>query len=346
MTLLELLVVVAILAILASVAIQTTSELGDQTRFEATQKSVESFRGAVLGPQGQTAPDGSPILSGFLSDMGRLPICSAVTNNSGNAVGALLELYSETLPAGLRRYEVYSANSGNTTAIYAAGYSSTNNSQVFGSLADGFIRVPAGWRGPYIRKPSNMFTLVDGWEKPMVSRWDIGTNVFMVPTWPTALLQFPDNSIVDPYTPILMPGREVAGVFTTSGFEGAPVVAGAYSGQFDSVISSNEIRNDIVVQVTAPVGKYSTTNSFPLLLMIYGPNPNVALDNRPLQVYAQQTVFAAAQTQFTLTGSVAPTVGVRVVRAILRTSLTGSVRSPPIVVPITRFTQSINIPLP
>jgi prepilin-type N-terminal cleavage/methylation domain-containing protein len=351
MTLLELLVVVAILAVLATVAIQSTTEIGDQTRFDATQRTVSTFRGAVLGPEGQVAPDGSSILSGFLSDIGRLPRSTSITTPSGDSVAALPELYSETLPPGLKRYEVYNVNSGNTTAIYASGYISTNNSQVFSSAGD-IIRVPAGWRGPYIRKPSSMFTMVDGWEKPIVSRWELGTNIFDLSIWPSALLEFRTDPAAfgygadQIYTPVLTAGREVAGIFTTSGFEGSPAGGGVYSGQFESLVSLNEIRNDIIVQITAPAGKYSTTNSFPLLLMAYGPNPNVVADTRPVQVYAQQTVFAASQTQFTLAGTVAPTVGVRVFRAVLRTGSTTSVRSPAIVVPITRYTQSINIPLP
>lgn len=358
MTLLELLVVVAILAVLATVAIQSTTEIGDQTRFDATTKTVATFRGSVLGPENQVAPDGSAVLSGFLSDIGRLPRSTSISTPSGDLVGALPELYSETLPTGLRPYAVYTVSAANTTASYASGYNSTNSTQVFGSLTDGFIRVPAGWRGPYIRKPSSMFTMVDGWEKPIVSRWDLGTNTALLQTWPTGLLEFRADlssfgyGVDQAYTPVLLPGRDVAGLFATSGFEGSPMGAGVYSGQFDSLISSNEIRNDIVVQVSAPAGKYSTTNSFPLLLMAYGPNPNVTADTRPLQVYVQQTVFAASQIQFTLTGSFAPTVGVRVFRASLRTnsvastSSTNYVRSAPIVVPITRFTQSINIPLP
>lgn len=357
MTLLELLVVVAILAVLATVAVQSTTEIGEQTRYEATRKTVDTFRGAVLGPEGQLAPDGSAVLSGFLSDVGRLPVSTAIQNSSGQEQGALVELYSETLPAGLRQYAVHTVSTSTTTATYAANYSPLHTNEAFGSLAAGFVRVPAGWRGPYIRKPASSYTLVDGWEKPIVSRWEIPVTTGEIPPWPTMLLEFRTDPAAygygadQAYTPILSSGRPVAGILVNSGFDGA-ISSGAYSGQFESIISSNEIRNDIVVQVNAPAGKYSTTSSFPLLLMAYGPNPNVASDGKPIQVYAQQATFAGSQTQFTLTGGLAPTVGVRVFRAILKTntvnnsSATNYVRSPPIVIPVTRLTQSINIPLP
>lgn len=358
MTLLELLVVVAILAILASVAIQSTSEIGEQTRYDATQKTVEAFRGAVLGPSGQLAPDGSSILSGFLSDMGRLPLAKSITTADGDQQGSLLELYSESLPGDLKAYSVHTVTSGNTFATLGSGDWSRHTNEVFGGLASGFIRVPAGWRGPYLRKPSSVYTLVDGWEKPIVSRWELGLTVDVVQNWPTMLLEFRTITTgtlgygpSQAYTPILTSGREVSGVFCGSGFDGS-FTPGTYSATFDSLISQSEIRNDLIVQVTVPAGKYSTASSFPLLLMSYGPNPNVAIDNKPVQVYAQQSPLAASQIQFTLAGSLAPSVGVRVFRAVLKTnsvantSATNYVRSPPIVVPVTRFTQSINIPLP
>jgi prepilin-type N-terminal cleavage/methylation domain-containing protein len=366
MTLLELLVVVAILAVLATVAIQSTSEIGDQTRFEASQKSVSAFRAAVLGPDGQVAPDGSPIASGFLSDIGRLPRVSTILDADFNDQGGLPELYSETLPAGLRPYAVWTVGSANTTAVTApvppATFNALNTNEVFasyGNLAAGFIRVPAGWRGPYIRKPSSSYTLLDGWQKPLVSRWELGTSVAEIPIWPSMLLEFRTNLTTygygssQLYTPILSSGRECSGIMTTSGFEGAPNAAGVYSSVFESLISQNDVRNDLVVQVVTPAGKYSTTSNFQLLLMVYGPNPNVASDNRPLFVYAQQATYTSAQFQFTLSGLMAPTAGLRVFRAVLNINPTAStyshanyVRSPPIAVPITRLTQSVNISIP
>lgn len=358
MTLLELLVVVAILAVLATIAVQSTSQIGDQTRFESTQKTVDSFRGAVLGPQGQIGPDGGSLLSGFLSDMGRLPFSSSITSASGDQ-GALVELYAEALPPGLQAYGVHTVNPLNTVAIpgTAVDWSLHTNEVFVGSVSGGFVRVPAGWRGPYLRKPASQYTIVDGWEKPIVSRWDKGTNIDLVDTWPSGLLEFRTNSAAYPYrmngdyTPILTSYRPVSGLFTQSGFEGAPVT-GAYAGQFESLISQSEIRNAVLVQVTAPTGKYSTTSSFSLLLTVYGPNPNVSSDGRPIQVVAQQVTFSSNPIQIVLSSSLAPTVGVRVFRASLKTnnvanpSLTNYVRSAPMVVPITRYTQSINIPLP
>jgi hypothetical protein len=357
MTLLELLVVVAILAVLATVAIQSTTEIGDQTRYEATQRTVSSFRAAVLGPEGQMSPDGSPVLTGFLSDMGRLPLSVSITSPDLNAQGALLELYSETLPAGLSAYAVRTVSPSTTTPLMV-GVTSINTNEVYGSLSAGFVRVPAGWRGPYIRKPSSRYTMVDGWDKPMVSRWDLGIANEEVAVWPTMLLEYRTNLASfgygsdQLYTPVLSANREVSGVVTSSGFEGAPTASGVYTGTFDSTISRTEVQNDLIVQVSTPPGKYSTTNSFNLLLMAYGPNPNVATDGKPLQVYAQQVVFAASTTQITLSGALAPTVGTRVFRAVLRTnsaatySAANYARSAPLTVPVTRFTQSVNLLIP
>ena len=52
LTLLELLVVLSILAVLSTVALTSSSGLADQARYEATQRTLENIREAVLGPGG------------------------------------------------------------------------------------------------------------------------------------------------------------------------------------------------------------------------------------------------------------------------------------------------------
>jgi len=65
LTLLELMVVVFILAAVATTAASVVSEADDQARYELTSSRLEQLREAILG-----RPDGR---SGFASDMGRLP---------------------------------------------------------------------------------------------------------------------------------------------------------------------------------------------------------------------------------------------------------------------------------
>src|SRR5947209_18975108 len=74
LTLVELLVVLLILAILTTVAITATSGLVDQARYDATQRTLQNTQDAIIGPAGQREPDGTPLITGFVSDVGRLPV--------------------------------------------------------------------------------------------------------------------------------------------------------------------------------------------------------------------------------------------------------------------------------
>ena len=71
LTLIELVVVLAILAVLAGVAVRSLEPIADQARYEATQKSLESAKNAIVEDRIQSS--GARHVSGFVSDMGRLP---------------------------------------------------------------------------------------------------------------------------------------------------------------------------------------------------------------------------------------------------------------------------------
>src|SRR5580704_13949574 len=82
LTLVELLVVLVILVILATVAIQSTENLVAQARYESTQRTLDNIQNAVLGPRSQMDSDGTRAVTGFVADMGRLPVAVAGTNPS------------------------------------------------------------------------------------------------------------------------------------------------------------------------------------------------------------------------------------------------------------------------
>lgn len=71
-TLLELLLVVAILSSLALAATTFVDNADNQERFEATRERLEQIRFATIGDGGRTA-NGQAELRGFVADMGRLP---------------------------------------------------------------------------------------------------------------------------------------------------------------------------------------------------------------------------------------------------------------------------------
>ncbi len=139
----------------------------------------------------------------------------------------------------------------------------------------------------------------------------------------------------------------MVGLFTQSGFDGAPTTAGAYAGRFYSGIQTNEYRVPLTVTVNcaATVLPLGTTNY--VLVMIYGPNPNVsAVENRPLRVWAQQSPYVSFNTTFSFDGVNSPTIGNRVIRAVVRLGTTTFIYSRVVYFPVRPGVQNINISVP
>lgn len=359
LTLLELLVVVAILAVLATVAIQSTTDIGNQTRYDATQKSIGAFRTAVLGPPGQTAPDGSRMATGFIADMGRVPRSRTLIHPEFGGVPDLTELYSESLPSGLKAYALHTAGEAYValTSITAVSLKTIPERT---ALYDATVKIPAGWRGPYLRKPPTELTLVDGWQKPLVSRVDMGSTLAELQAWPTMLLRFRTGEQFGlqedaNYTAITDANLDVVGVFSVSGFDGAPASTDAYSGRFYSTIQKNEYQVKLVVSVAIPTdGFYPTwksANSY-IQVSLYGPNPEVASasNGKPVRVWVHQIPYTAdtpANVSVDFDGVNAPTIGTRVLRVVLKGPATNDlVKGRVVYAPISSGSQTINIPFP
>lgn len=138
-TLLELTVVLAILAVVTAIAVASVETAQDQARYEATQRGLEQIREAVLGSPDARGPDGTPVLGGFVSDMGRLP--KTVDESGVLTLGELLA------PTG---------------AIFDLRPATAANG-VSGVDEDPEVLVPGGWRGPYLRLSLGASTIADGW---------------------------------------------------------------------------------------------------------------------------------------------------------------------------------------
>jgi len=79
-TLIEMIVVIAVISILAAMAVPYAAKLLDQSREEATKKQVEEIHRAIMGdPKVPTA--------GNLGDMGRLPVALTNLNTQGTQAG-------------------------------------------------------------------------------------------------------------------------------------------------------------------------------------------------------------------------------------------------------------------
>lgn len=118
-SLLEMLLVVSLLALLASAALLMTDGLETQQQYEETQRRMNMIRNAIIGDVNQTV-NGSPALSGFVSDVGRLPKCLAE-----------LVTINEVAPGDF-------ASPCDASAISAWTLNSTSG-------------IGRGWRGPYLQ---------------------------------------------------------------------------------------------------------------------------------------------------------------------------------------------------
>lgn len=108
-TLLELVLVVFVLAALAMSAVSLAGDVDAQSRLEITKQRRQQIREAILGREATVA--GTPVASGFVADMGRLP----------TSLRELLEPFDDT---------------GAALAAWAPRSENAN--------------VGAGWRGPYL----------------------------------------------------------------------------------------------------------------------------------------------------------------------------------------------------
>jgi prepilin-type N-terminal cleavage/methylation domain-containing protein len=164
LTLLELLIVLVILAIMTTIAVQSTDMLLDQSRYDVTQRTLQNIQDAIIGPANQRDSDGTPSSSGFLQDMGRLPQPVYV---SGVLQGdPLRELYDNTVILTASMYSVQ------FTTVPVQSLPAPTGTTVLLAPTGGAItlQMPCGWRGPYLRLPGGSNgRLIDGWGNPFDS---------------------------------------------------------------------------------------------------------------------------------------------------------------------------------
>lgn len=132
LTLLELVVVLAILAALTGVAVKSLEPIADQARYEATKKTLGHIRDAIVTLPPVRRGDGSLAVQGFVSDMGRLP-------RSLNEL--LVKPVNEADP---------------TKNLFEFARGVDYGVQRIASSTDG---LPCGWRGPYLQAT----TFTTGW---------------------------------------------------------------------------------------------------------------------------------------------------------------------------------------
>ncbi len=143
-SLLEMLVAVAILSTVAYIALDTVESNTGQTRYELTELRLERIRKAIVGDPNLVA-NGSPVISGFVADVGGLPPClDALLNQDPDCNGDGYE-------------DSHASNTGGPVTPPSD----------YDDLTDGGLNVglSAGWRGPYLTADPDD-GVGDGWGTP------------------------------------------------------------------------------------------------------------------------------------------------------------------------------------
>ncbi len=144
LTLIELVVVLAILAALAGVAVRSLEPIADQARYETSQKQLTQIGGVLIE---QTNTGASVGYAGFVCDVGRLPIARGA--DPATQAGELL-----FAGAALHPFAIMPFDDPNTTDNEA-------------SRSGNVILIAAGWRGPYLQMPPGSNAIRDGYGQPL-----------------------------------------------------------------------------------------------------------------------------------------------------------------------------------
>ncbi len=147
LTLLELLVVLVILTIVATVAVNSLRPRVETQRFDQTRTLLGNIQESIVGSRLSRQTDGTPLISGFVADVGRFPRPDSNLLNNGQGL-ELAELWSDE--AELARVYPFQFRQGPSTPV---DYS--------------HIQIPCGWRGPYLQLPFGTDTVEDAWSRPL-----------------------------------------------------------------------------------------------------------------------------------------------------------------------------------
>lgn len=308
LTLLELLVVLSILAVLSTVALTSSSGLADQARYEATQRTLENIREAVLGPANLRDTDGTLLYTGFVADTGRLPRAVAI-----GPVLTLAELVEQ--PAGMDAYDVLQATSANIVVEPPLVAADEQDSEVV---------LGVGWRGSYLRLTPGNILPRDGWGAQLV------TQVVADPLIPDSLLDTANGVVAagDPIEQIVSYGRDGA-VGGAEAYDDDLNVAFAPSSHEAELTVQVEFRNAAGVISAPPPAR-------DVFVRLFGPDPTIGRI-RVRKLPEQTTPDPAAITTMSFSFSdIAPgiplTIGPRAVRAYFDHDgdpMTDYIKSPP-----------------
>lgn len=156
LTLLELMVVLIILAIVATVAMRSLEPQINSQRIQSASRLLDEIRAATMGQEEKFQLDGTPLTSGFVADTGCLPLATigsdgiaGTTSSSVDIPFVLSELWD--IECNLALNYPFQFRSGPDRPV---DYST--------------VRLPCGWRGPYLRLAAGSTGVMDPWGQALL----------------------------------------------------------------------------------------------------------------------------------------------------------------------------------
>lgn len=291
-TLLELLVVIAILAMTATVAFRTTTNLAEQARLEKTQQTLEQIRQSIVGRPGEQQLDGTPIVSGFVADTGRLPL-PVLATIGGVSYMTLNELTQQ----------------GPYAPVYALRQAVSPNIAA-GANEDATVYVPCGWRGPYIRVGSGLPSIYDGWGALVANPYPLLAYTPKLFTFLNGEAQ--NTNSPTGYMPILSITNPIAGIVVEGPiYRENPITSTLETDKAQFVIDANEFTALMQIRYYVLSTNTSTPNNPAVIpngpgtitAKVYGPNPNYSAGSAPaiLAYTASQVYINGLAQPLTLT---------------------------------------------
>jgi prepilin-type N-terminal cleavage/methylation domain-containing protein len=165
LTLIELVLVLVILSVMATVALDAIEPQVDQGKFEASQRAIDSVRDAIFNEQ--LLADGRTVYAGFFIDMGRLP--QARVDPIESSLLTASELWAPVDSQSGSTLRVYAAVSATVENITTTDPVEDKDSDGDGIFEDPEVKVRYGWRGPYLHLVSGATNLFDGFGHRLTS---------------------------------------------------------------------------------------------------------------------------------------------------------------------------------
>lgn len=291
LTLLELLVVLTILVVLSTIALTTSSGMVNKTRDEATKKILADIREAVIGPSNVYDPDGTPVVTGILADIGRPPKSVSESVGGGN-VFTLRELWENA--HGVAAYEARAATAAHVDDA---------------AQEDAEVILATGWRGPYLRVSTADGLVRDGWNSALVSPDGV------LADYPHAFLKTLSN------TPVSAAGQEIGQVESAGANPfGRPSETG-YDLDLQAYTPDETTATlNVIVEIRNADGTLATpVGSDEIVVRLFGPDPSTGM----IEVKHEEVDFTVSS----FTHQFSTTPGIRAARAYYDANKDGIIES-------------------